>query len=55
MEIENHMNRRDLGIPPPAGLNKRELNDYYVMVIKANFGLHKTLQGAALKTEIPNT
>ena len=29
MEIENHMNRRDLKISPPEGLSRRELNDYY--------------------------
>ena len=50
MEIENHMNRRDLKIPPPAGLNKRELNDYYSYGNQGQFWTPSdTLQGAALK------
>ena len=50
MEIENHMNRRDLKIPPPAGLNKRELNDYYSYGNQGQFWTpSETLQGAALK------
>ncbi|MDA0317639.1 MAG: sulfatase [Bacteroidetes bacterium] len=50
MEIENHMNRRDLKIPPPGGLNKRELNDYYSYGNQGQFWTPSdTLQGAALK------
>ena len=50
MEIENHMNRRDLKIPPPDGLNKRELNDYYSYGNQGQFWTPSdTLQGAALK------
>jgi len=50
MEIENHMNRRDLKIPPPAGLNKRELNDYYSYGNQGQFWTPSdTLEGAALK------
>ncbi|MGB1369908.1 MAG: sulfatase family protein [Flavobacteriaceae bacterium] len=50
MEIENHMNRRDLKIPPPAGLNKRELNDYYSYGNQGQFWTPSDmLEGAALK------
>ena len=50
MEIENHMNRRDLKIPPPAGLNKRELNDYYSYGNQGQFWTPSdTLEGAVLK------
>lgn len=50
MEIENHMNRRDLKIPPPAGLNKRELNDYYSYGNQGQFWTPSdTLEGAGLK------
>ena len=50
MEIENHMNRRDLKIPPPAGLNKRELNDYFSYGNKGQFWTPSdTLEAAALK------
>ncbi len=50
MEIENHMNRRDLKIPPPAGLNKHELNDYYSYGNQGQFWTPSdTLEGAALK------
>ena len=50
MEIENHMNRRDLKIPPPAGLNKRELNDYFSYGNQGQFWTPSdTLEGAALK------
>ena len=50
MEIENHMNRRDLKIPPPEGLSRRELNDYYAFGNKGEFWTpNDTLQGAALK------
>ena len=50
MEIENHMNRRDLKIPPPDGLTKRELNDYYAYGNQGQFWTPSdTLQGIALK------
>jgi len=50
MEIENHMNRRDLKIAPPDGLTKRELNDYYAYGNKGQFWTPSdTLQGKALK------
>ncbi|MDB4752535.1 sulfatase [Winogradskyella sp.] len=50
MEIENHMNRRDLKIAPPDGLTKRELNDYYVYGNKGQFWTPSdTLHGKALK------
>ena len=50
MEIENHMNRRDLKISPPEGLSRRELNDYYAFGNKGEFWTpNDTLQGAALK------
>ena len=50
MEIENHMNRRDLKIPPPDGLTKRELNDYYAYGNQGQFWTPSdTLQGKALK------
>ena len=50
MEIENHMNRRDLKVPPPEGLSRRELNDYYAFGNKGEFWTPiDTLQGAALK------
>ena len=50
MEIENHMNRRDLKIPPLDGLNKRELNDYYSYGNQGQFWTPSdTLKEAALK------
>jgi arylsulfatase A-like enzyme len=50
MEIENHMNRRDLKIPPPEGLSRREANNYYAYGNKGEFWTpNDTLQGAALK------
>ena len=50
MEIENHMNRRDLKIPPPEGLSRRESNNYYAYGNKGEFWTpNDTLQGAALK------
>jgi len=50
MEIEYHMNRRDLKIPPPAGLNKRELNDYFSYGNQGQFWTPSdTLEGSALK------
>ena len=50
MEIENHMNRRDLKIPPPEGLSRREANNYYTYGNKGEFWTpNDTLQGAALK------
>ena len=50
MEIENHMNRRDLKIPPPEGLSRREENTYYAYGNKGEFWTpNDTLQGAALK------
>ena len=50
MEIENHMNRRDLKIDPPDGLSKYELNEYYAFGNQGQFWTpNDTLQGAALK------
>ena len=50
MEIENHMNRRDLKIPPPEGLSRREANNYYAYGNKGEFWTpNDTLQGAELK------
>ena len=50
MEIENHMNRRDLKIDPPDGLSKYELNEYYVFGNQGQFWTpNDTLQGDALK------
>ena len=50
MEIENHMNRRDLKISPPEGLSRRELNDYYAFGNKGEFWTpNDTLQGVELK------
>ena len=50
MEIESHMNRRDLKIAPPNGLTKRELNDYYAYGNQGQFWTPSdTLQGKALK------
>ncbi len=50
MEIENHMNRRDLKIPPKEMLSKREENDYYIYGNDGEFWTpNDTLQGEALK------
>ena len=50
MEIENHMNRRDLKIPPPAGLSRLEQNAYYKYGNKGEFWTpNDSLQGADLK------
>ena len=50
MEIENHMNRRDLKIPPPAGLSRLEQNAYYKYGNKGEFWTpNDSLQGAELK------
>ena len=50
MEIENHMNRRDLKVAPPKGLSRREGNAYYSFGNKGQFWTpNDTLQGAALK------
>ena len=50
MEIENHMNRRDLQIPPPAGLSRLEQNAYYKYGNKGEFWTpNDSLQGAELK------
>ena len=50
MEIENHMNRRDLKIPAPKGLSKLELNKYYVYGNKGEFwSPNDTLTGKDLK------
>ena len=50
MEIENHMNRRDLKIPPPAGLSRLEQNAYYKYGNKGEFWTPSdSLQGADLK------
>ena len=50
MEIENHMNRRDLKVSPKEALDKKELNDYYKLGNEGEFWTpNDTLQGAALK------
>ena len=50
MEIENHMNRRDLKIDPPEGLSRYELNEYYSYGNQGEFWTpNDTLQGEALK------
>ena len=50
MEIENHMNRRDLKIPPPAGLSSLEQNAYYKYGNKGEFWTpNDSLKGADLK------
>lgn len=50
MEIENHMNRRDLKVTPPSGLSKQELGKYYSFGNKGQFWTpNDTLQGADLK------
>ena len=50
MEIENHMNRRDLKIPAPKGLSKLELNKYYTYGNKGEFWTpNDSLKGKELK------
>lgn len=50
MEIENHMNRKDLKVPPKKKLTPRELNTYNAFGNKGEFWTpHDSLQGAALK------
>jgi len=51
MEIENHMNRKDLKVPPlDNNLTKRELNTYNAFGNKGEFWTpNDTLQGTALK------
>ena len=50
MEIENHMNRRDLKVMPPNGLSKQELGKYYSFGNKGQFWTpNDTLKGADLK------
>jgi arylsulfatase A-like enzyme len=50
MEIENHMNRRDLKVRPPSGLSKQELGKYYSFGNKGQFWTPSdTLKGADLK------
>ena len=44
------MNRRDLKIPPPEGLTRRELNDYYSYGNQGQFWTPSdSLKGEALK------
>ena len=50
MEIENHMNRRDLKIPAPKDLSKLELNKYYTYGNKGEFWTpNDSLKGKELK------
>ena len=50
LEIENHMNRRDLKIPPPPGLKPWQEGKYYRYGNNGEFWTpNDTLQGAALK------
>ena len=50
LEIENHMNRRDLKVPPPPGLTPKEEGEYYRYGNNGEFWTpNDTLQGAALK------
>lgn len=50
LEIENHMNRRDLKVPPPPGLSPKEEGEYYRYGNNGEFWTpNDTLQGAALK------
>ena len=50
LEIENHMNRRDLKVPPPPGLSQKEENEYYRYGNNGEFWTpNDTLQGAELK------
>ena len=50
MEIENHMNRKDLKVPPKEELTGKELNKYNQLGNQGEFWTpHDSLQGAALK------
>ena len=50
LEIENHMNRKDLKVPAPEGLTKRQLGRYQRYGNNGEFWTpHDSLQGAALK------
>jgi arylsulfatase A-like enzyme len=50
LEIENHMNRKDLKVPAPEGLTKRQLGRYLRYGNNGEFWTpHDSLQGAALK------
>lgn len=50
MEIENHLNRRDLKVPPPTGLTDQELNVFYNTGNNGEFWTpNDTLKGAELK------
>ena len=50
LEIENHMNRKDLKVPPPEGLTRRQLGRYQRFGNNGQFWTpHDSLQGAALK------
>ncbi len=50
LEIENHMNRKDLKVPPPAGLTPKELGAYNRFGNNGEFWTpHDSLQGAELK------
>jgi arylsulfatase A-like enzyme len=50
MEIENHMNRRDLKVPPKEKLSPRELGRYYEYGNRGQFWTpNDSLQGEALK------
>lgn len=50
LEIENHMNRRDLKVPPPPGLKAWQEGSYYRYGNNGEYWTpNDTLQGAALK------
>ena len=50
LEIENHMNRKDLKVPPPPGLSAKEKNQYYKYGNNGEFwSPSDTLSSAALK------
>lgn len=50
LEIENHMNRKDLKVPAPEGLTRRELRRYELFGNNGQFWTpHDSLQGPALK------
>lgn len=50
LEIENHMNRKDLKVPPPTNLKPWQVGEYYRYGNNGEFWTpNDTLQGAALK------
>lgn len=50
LEIENHMNRKDLKVPPPPGLSAKEKNQYYKYGNNGEFwSPSDTLSSVALK------